>query len=77
MGEDISRAGKGVSKMRNINKNGDEYVISIKDMTGCKHNYDNVCCNYSSPDCADFVFDEDCNECPLFEQEDGVIEEDD
>lgn len=57
-----------------VEKEGDDYKITIADMDECKHMYDEMCCNDESEHCCSYAFEDDCKGCELFEKEDGVIE---
>ena len=57
-----------------IEKEGDDYKVTIADMDECKHMYDGMCCNDKSDCCCYYVYEDDCKSCKLFEKEDGVIE---
>lgn len=57
-----------------VEKEGNDYKITIADMDECKHMYDGMCCNDESECCCYYVYEDDCKRCELFEKEDGVIE---
>lgn len=46
-----------------------QYKAMLADSDGCKHMYNEVCCNDRSEWCCDYP-GEDCKACKLFEPED-------
>ena len=51
------------------------YKVSLADMDGCKHEYNEICCNPDADEhVADFCDEVVCRTCTHFEKEDGVIE---
>lgn len=58
-----------------IEEKQDYTIICIASMEECKHMYNEVCCNDKSEWCCDFPNQEECDECPLFEKEEGLEDE--
>ena len=58
-------------------KDDGTYLEEIESMEVCKWRIDDVCCNESSPDLADYPYPrEKCEgNCRYFEKEDGIIKE--
>lgn len=48
-----------------------QYIVTLADPNKCKYIYNDVCCNDKSGFVADFVDEDDCDCCGLFEKEDG------
>lgn len=56
----------------NDSENGN-HIEEIADMEQCRWLMNEVCCNSDCPCVADFPGEGECDACPYFEEEDGIV----